>query len=129
MRDSISQFMSHVHRSVNEISQQFLVNEKRYNYTTPKSFLEQITLYQNLLSKKNNELQAKIVRLENGLEKLRSTASQVPVTLSMTMTTVFKMKMIMMMIRTIISMMMMVVVVVVSATTTVMIMMIMIIGT
>ena len=69
--------MSHVHKSVNEVSHQFLVNERRYNYTTPKSFLEQIKLYQNLLQKKNNELQAKIVRLENGLEKLRSTASQV----------------------------------------------------
>ena len=77
MRESISLFMSHVHKSVNEVSQQFYTNEKRYNYTTPKSFLEQITLYQNLLNKKNNELQAKIIRLENGLEKLRSTASQV----------------------------------------------------
>ena len=77
MRESISLFMSHVHKSVNEVSHQFLTNEKRYNYTTPKSFLEQITLYQNLLNKKNSELQAKIIRLENGLEKLRSTASQV----------------------------------------------------
>ena len=69
--------MSYVHKSVNEMSATYLSNEKRYNYTTPKSFLEQITLYQNLLSKKNQELQAKIVRLENGLEKLKSTASQV----------------------------------------------------
>ncbi|XP_013068368.2 dynein beta chain, ciliary [Biomphalaria glabrata] len=77
MRESISHFMSYVHKSVNEVSHQFLVNERRYNYTTPKSFLEQITLYQNLLIKKNSDLQASIVRLENGLEKLRSTASQV----------------------------------------------------
>lgn len=69
--------MAYVHKSVNEMSAQYLTNERRYNYTTPKSFLEQITLYQNLLSKKNQELQAKIVRLENGLEKLKSTASQV----------------------------------------------------
>ncbi|XP_070187600.1 dynein beta chain, ciliary-like isoform X2 [Littorina saxatilis] len=77
MRESISNFMAHTHKAVNEVSHQFLVNEKRYNYTTPKSFLEQIALYQNLLKQKNGELQAKIVRLENGLEKLRSTASQV----------------------------------------------------
>lgn len=74
---SISQFMAYVHKSVNEKSHQYFINERRYNYTTPKSFLEQITLYQNLLSKKNTELQAKIVRLENGLEKLKSTAQQV----------------------------------------------------
>lgn len=77
MRTSISQFMGFVHTSVNEMSQSYLQNERRYNYTTPKSFLEQIKLYQNLLKKKNLELQAKIVRLENGLEKLRSTAQQV----------------------------------------------------
>ena len=79
MQDSVSDFMSHVHMSVNEMSQKYLVNEKRYNYTTPKSFLEQISLYQNLLSSKHSELLAKMMRLENGLEKLKSTASQVGV--------------------------------------------------
>ena len=77
MRESVSKFMGYVHQSVNETSQQYLQNERRYNYTTPKSFLEQIKLYQNLLTKKNDELQKKIIRLENGIEKLRSTATQV----------------------------------------------------
>uniref|UniRef100_A0A8B9VFM5 Dynein axonemal heavy chain 17 n=1 Tax=Anas zonorhyncha TaxID=75864 RepID=A0A8B9VFM5_9AVES len=74
---SISQFMSYVHTSVKEMSQIYLATERRYNYTTPKTFLEQIKLYQNLLSKKRSELIAKIERLENGLTKLQSTASQV----------------------------------------------------
>lgn len=77
MRESISKFMGYVHTSVNEMSHTYLTNERRYNYTTPKSFLEQIKLYQNLLEKQNVDLQGKIVRLENGLEKLRSTATQV----------------------------------------------------
>jgi len=77
MRESIAQFMSHVHNSVNEMSQVYLTNERRYNYTTPKSFLEQIKLYQNLLQAKFNELHAKTIRLENGLEKLKSTSAQV----------------------------------------------------
>ena len=34
--------MSYVHTSVNEESQLYLANERRYNYTTPKSFLEQV---------------------------------------------------------------------------------------
>lgn len=79
MKECISKFMAFVHESVNEMSKSYLLNEKRYNYTTPKSFLEQIKLYDNLLSSKNNELQAKIIRLENGLEKLRSTAQQVSI--------------------------------------------------
>ncbi|XP_025049146.1 dynein heavy chain 17, axonemal-like [Alligator sinensis] len=74
---SISQFMSFVHESVNEMSKVYLATERRYNYTTPKTFLEQIKLYQNLLAKKRRELIAKIERLENGLMKLQSTASQV----------------------------------------------------
>ncbi|XP_040979289.1 LOW QUALITY PROTEIN: dynein heavy chain 17, axonemal [Aquila chrysaetos chrysaetos] len=74
---SISQFMSYVHTSVKEISKTYLAMERRYNYTTPKTFLEQINLYKNLLSKKRSELTAKIERLEKGLTKLQSTASQV----------------------------------------------------
>lgn len=37
---SISKFMAYVHLDVNEMSKQYLLNERRYNYTTPKSFLE-----------------------------------------------------------------------------------------
>ncbi|KAM6240343.1 dynein axonemal heavy chain 9 isoform 4-T5 [Spheniscus humboldti] len=77
VKDSISKFMAYVHTSVNEISRLYLSNERRYNYTTPKSFLEQIKLYQNLLLKKGKDLKAKMERLENGLEKLNSTSAQV----------------------------------------------------
>ena len=74
---SISRFMAFVHGSVNEMSAAYLTNERRYNYTTPKSFLELISLYQNLLSKKYGELMGNMERLEGGLEKLKSTAAQV----------------------------------------------------
>lgn len=69
--------MAYVHTTVNEMSKVYLATERRYNYTTPKTFLEQIKLYQSLLAKKRAELVAKIERLENGLMKLQSTASQV----------------------------------------------------
>ncbi|OCT60754.1 dynein heavy chain 9, axonemal isoform X2 [Xenopus laevis] len=77
VKPSISKFMAYVHTSVNEMSKSYLTNERRYNYTTPKSFLEQIKLYQNLLYKKGKELSAKMERLENGLQKLNSTSAQV----------------------------------------------------
>ena len=69
--------MANTHKSVNEMSHTYLQNEKRYNYTTPKSFLEQIALYKNLVGTKHAELMQKMSRLENGLEKLKSTAQQV----------------------------------------------------
>ncbi|CAH0405196.1 unnamed protein product [Chilo suppressalis] len=77
LKDSVARFMAYVHTSVNTVSKSYLANERRYNYTTPKSYLEQISLYAKLINNKTSELQAKIVRLENGLEKLRCTAVQV----------------------------------------------------
>lgn len=59
------------------MSKVYLQNERRYNYTTPKSYLEQISLYGKLLTQKFAELHKKVSRLENGLDKLRSTAAQV----------------------------------------------------
>ncbi|XP_073737823.1 dynein axonemal heavy chain 9-like isoform X1 [Callorhinus ursinus] len=69
--------MAFVHTSVNQMSQSYLSNEQRYNYTTPKSFLEFIRLYQSLLRRNGEELKSKMERLENGLLKLHSTSAQV----------------------------------------------------
>ena len=44
VRESVSKFMAFVHGSVNEMSKQYLTNERRYNYTTPKSFLELVSV-------------------------------------------------------------------------------------
>jgi dynein heavy chain len=43
-RDKISHHMAHCHVSVNSMSTKYFQVEKRYNYTTPKSFLELIYL-------------------------------------------------------------------------------------
>ncbi|MGH0119442.1 UNVERIFIED_CONTAM: hypothetical protein FKN15_024185 [Acipenser sinensis] len=77
VRTSLSLFMAYVHKTVNEMSKTYLTSERRYNYTTPKTFLEQIKLYQNLLFTKRKELIAKMDRLENGLTKLENTSAQV----------------------------------------------------
>ncbi|XP_074539499.1 dynein axonemal heavy chain 11 isoform X2 [Halichoeres trimaculatus] len=77
VQESISLFMAYVHTSVNQASEKYQRNEKRYNYTTPKSFLQQITLYRNLLEKSRAQLKHKMNRLECGLQKLQTTATQV----------------------------------------------------
>ncbi|XP_063983406.1 dynein beta chain, ciliary [Diachasmimorpha longicaudata] len=76
-RESAAKFMAHAHTTVNAASRAYLAGERRYNYTTPKSFLEQISLYTKLLKAKTSELRGRIERLENGLSKLKSTAAQV----------------------------------------------------
>jgi dynein heavy chain len=35
--------MAYAHSSVNDMSKIYLANERRYNYTTPKSFLELVS--------------------------------------------------------------------------------------
>ncbi|KAM6948829.1 LOW QUALITY PROTEIN: dynein axonemal heavy chain 11-like [Aplochiton taeniatus] len=77
VRASISEFISYAHTSVNEVSARYQQSEKHFNYTTPKSFLEFMKLYGNLLHTKRRELTLKMERLENGLQKLLTTASQV----------------------------------------------------
>jgi dynein heavy chain len=77
LKKPVTQFMAFAHQIVNEVSKKYLLNEKRYNYTTPKSFLELINLYKQMLEKKAGELTRSMERLENGLTKLESTAAQV----------------------------------------------------
>ena len=77
IRPSIADFMAHVHQTVTEMSLHYKINDKRYNYTTPKSFLELINLYSKILCNKDKELTEKVQRLGNGLEKLRETGAQV----------------------------------------------------
>ncbi|XP_060515880.1 dynein beta chain, ciliary [Cylas formicarius] len=77
LREAASKFMAYAHTSVNVTSKIYLQNERRYNYTTPKSYLEQINLYAKLLRQKSKELSSKVERLENGLDKLKNTAEQV----------------------------------------------------
>ncbi|TSL75253.1 Dynein heavy chain 17, axonemal [Bagarius yarrelli] len=77
LKDSLSQFMAYVHKTVNDMSKWYLLSDRCYNYTTPKTFLEQIKLYQNLLGVKRAELLAKMDRLVQGLVKLENTAAQV----------------------------------------------------
>ncbi|KAM7123899.1 LOW QUALITY PROTEIN: dynein axonemal heavy chain 11 [Ciconia maguari] len=76
IQDSICDFMAYVHTSVNMLSAKYNCNE-RQNYTTLKSFLEQIVLYKILLEKKSNEMSEHMEHLVNGMQKLKAAASQV----------------------------------------------------
>jgi len=58
---------------VNNISSKILVEERRYVYTTPKSFLELIKLFKVMLNKKESELQNNKDRYETGVIKINET--------------------------------------------------------
>lgn len=48
----------------------------RYNYTTPKSFLEFGGLYKLLLAQKRSDLNRDKERLENGVDKIAQASAQ-----------------------------------------------------
>eukprot|EP00744_Colponema_vietnamica_P000937 GILI01001621.1.p1 GENE.GILI01001621.1~~GILI01001621.1.p1 ORF type:complete len:2798 (-),score=990.63 GILI01001621.1:124-7776(-) len=77
LRESIAHHMAEVHLSIDEANSRYLALERRYNYTTPKSFLELIEFYKRLLQKKRDHLQQSILRLERGLSTLLDTKSKV----------------------------------------------------
>ena len=75
--DFASEFMAFVHTSVNEACRIMQRVDGRYAYTTPRSYLEQVQLFDRLLTKQMELSKAKVERLENGLERLRFAALQV----------------------------------------------------
>jgi dynein heavy chain len=65
------------HQAVTEASEAYRIQDRRYNYTTPKSYLELISLYKTMLAQKREELKAAKERLENGVGKIASAQVQV----------------------------------------------------
>ena len=57
MRQAIIEFMPFTLNVVNETSEQFHEAERRFVYTTPKSYLEFIKLFKSMLSSRMNHLE------------------------------------------------------------------------
>jgi dynein heavy chain len=77
VRENMAHHMAFVHLAVTDASGAYLETERRYNYTTPKSYLELISLYKGLLAKKREELRLQKERLENGVLKISQASAQV----------------------------------------------------
>lgn len=77
VRKSVVKFMPFSFTCVNEASKEIYNVEKRYVYTTPKSFLELIKLFKVMNTKKMTELDDSKSKYETGVLKLEETASVV----------------------------------------------------
>ena len=77
MIDKVAGHMCHVHQQTIQICEQYQQSERRFNYATPKSYLEFIELYKNLLGQKQGDVQSEFEALEVGLEKLIQTEEDV----------------------------------------------------
>merc|ERR1711871_537589 len=77
IREGLSIHMAEEHLSVSHASTKYLETQGRYNYVTPKSFLELISFYLFLLDTKRADVMRLVDRLDVGLSTLRKTASDV----------------------------------------------------
>lgn len=55
MKASVISFMPYSFIAVDKVGGEYAALEKRHNYTTPKSFLELISLYRSMLNQRRNE--------------------------------------------------------------------------
>ncbi|ETW36323.1 hypothetical protein PFTANZ_02988 [Plasmodium falciparum Tanzania (2000708)] len=77
LKKKICEHMAYVHTSTNEMNKKYLEQKIRYNYVIPKTFLEYIYFYKNLLNVKNFEIEKSVERLNKGLLALTSTRENV----------------------------------------------------
>lgn len=77
IRAGITKFMPHSFKIVNEYSDKILDQERRFVYTTPKSFLELIKLFKVMFAKKEGELAKSLDTYETGVLKLTETGEVV----------------------------------------------------
>ncbi|KAK3247674.1 hypothetical protein CYMTET_42830 [Cymbomonas tetramitiformis] len=68
-----------VHQSVEKMSVRFFDELRRFNYVTPTSYLEMLTTFIKVLGEKREEIKTMRHRLQVGLDKLNTTASEVQV--------------------------------------------------
>jgi hypothetical protein len=69
--------MMEIKQKITDANIDFLRVERRFNYTTPTSFLELISFYRMLLDKKRDKITDQIDRLEIGLGIMKATIEQV----------------------------------------------------
>ena len=63
----LAEISSELHKSIKEFNDSYYKSERRYNYTTPKSFLELVKYFQELVGRKDGDIISQIQRLEKGL--------------------------------------------------------------
>jgi dynein heavy chain len=71
--DALSNMCNKMHRIVEKETVQYFTELKRYNYTTPTSYLELIKLYVDILKKQQARISSNERRYRIGLDKLRET--------------------------------------------------------
>ncbi|KAI0961093.1 hypothetical protein AcV7_000287 [Taiwanofungus camphoratus] len=76
-RTAVVNALVYVHQSLHQINQRLSRRQGRYNYVTPRHYLDFINHYVRLHNEKRDELEEQQRHLHVGLDKLRDTVTQV----------------------------------------------------
>ena len=71
--DALSNMCNKMHRIVEQETANYFTELKRYNYTTPTSYLELVKLYVDIWKKQQEKISSNEKRYRIGLDKLRET--------------------------------------------------------
>jgi dynein heavy chain len=77
VRKAVVSFLPFSFTEVQKLSEEVLVKDRRYIYTTPKSFLELIGLFKGMLDKKKGNLESELEKYQNGVNRLQYTTAKV----------------------------------------------------
>lgn len=75
LRASVVKFLPFSFAEVGRLSDEVLKKDRRYIYTTPKSFLELIKLFKSMLGSKQGGLENSLEKYEKGVITLEATTS------------------------------------------------------
>jgi len=77
--ETVVQFIAMAHSSVVKISAEYLESERRYNYATPKSYLELINLFKSMLSQTRDSIINNTKHFQKGVKMLVESSAGVEV--------------------------------------------------
>uniref|UniRef100_A0A7S1PHU2 AAA+ ATPase domain-containing protein n=1 Tax=Percolomonas cosmopolitus TaxID=63605 RepID=A0A7S1PHU2_9EUKA len=77
VKQSLIHHMASIHLSMNAVSQRYFERFRRHVYTTPKSYLSFIELYKDVYQSKYDEINAKMQKVNGGLDVLQRAAEDV----------------------------------------------------
>ena len=77
--EHLAAISSELHNSIQEFNTSFFKSERRYNYTTPKSFLELVKYFELLITRQDGDIENQIARLEKGLQVVANASQSIAV--------------------------------------------------
>jgi len=77
LRRSITTMFPQIHHSVQELTVRFYEEQRRRVYITPKTYLDALGLFKDLMEERQQELHSRLTRIKNGIHKLEATNVQI----------------------------------------------------